>query len=268
MQLLTVKNWSEFQHYKDRMPPWIKLHKALLDDRTFQRLPDASRALAPCLWLLASESKEGKFNGSAEEIAFRVRQPEKWVAAALKPLISAGFFIVVQDASELLADRGQVAVPETETETEERQKGSRSVLNCAFTAFWQAYPKKVAKSDAEKAWIKIAPDAELQACIFAAIASAKASPEWQKDKGQFIPHPATWLNGRRWEDQGTQLAQVASGSLTKPCARESCGKPLLGGYTHMAIGNVCNACHRDYLDGRWDGKPVKPQAPAEHEAAT
>jgi hypothetical protein len=39
-QWLTIKNWSEFQHYKDRNPPWIKLHRALLDDYAFAALPD------------------------------------------------------------------------------------------------------------------------------------------------------------------------------------------------------------------------------------
>lgn len=107
------------------MPPWIKLHKALLDDRAFQCLPDASRALAPCLWLLASETKDGIFNGDVAEIAFRVRQTEKWVDTAIKPLISIGLIIAVQDASDPLADRKQVAPKscsetegETETETE------------------------------------------------------------------------------------------------------------------------------------------------------
>ena len=42
------KNWSHFQHYKDRCPPWIKLHKELLNDRAFMTLPTASKALAPC----------------------------------------------------------------------------------------------------------------------------------------------------------------------------------------------------------------------------
>jgi len=119
---LTVKNWTEFQHYKDRCPPWIKLHRKILDDRSFQRLPDASRALAPCIWLLASESTDGIFDGSVEEVAFRVRQSEQWVEKAIKPLITNGFLIVVQDVSASLADCHQDACLETETETEARKK--------------------------------------------------------------------------------------------------------------------------------------------------
>jgi hypothetical protein len=53
---LRVKNWAEFQHYKDRNPPWIKLHRALLDDYEFARLPDASKAHLVLIWLLASQS--------------------------------------------------------------------------------------------------------------------------------------------------------------------------------------------------------------------
>ena len=66
-----------------------------------------------------------------------------------------------------------------------------------FVEFWSAYPRKVAKGDAEKAWRKHKPD--LAACL-SAISASKSSPDWTKDGGQFIPHPATWINGRRWED--------------------------------------------------------------------
>jgi hypothetical protein len=112
---LTVKNWRVFQHYKDRSPPWIKLQKTLLDDFVFQRLPLASKALAPMLWLLASESDDGSLPSSVEEIAFRLRWPEKDIFAGLKPLIEKGFLI---DASNPLADCKQSATSETEGETE------------------------------------------------------------------------------------------------------------------------------------------------------
>lgn len=113
--MLTPKNWKSFQHYNKRNPPWIKLHKSLLDDRKFQTLPDASRALAPMLWLIAAEHKDGIFDGSVEEIAFRVRQSEQWVSDALNPLIDMGLFTY---DSSLLASCKQHATPETERETE------------------------------------------------------------------------------------------------------------------------------------------------------
>ena len=109
------KNWDNFQHYKHRSPPWIKLHKNLLDDMNYQRLPVASKALAPMLWLLASEAHNGEINKSTEEIAFRLRITEKEVVIAIKPLLHMGFFI---DADNVLAECLQDATTETETETE------------------------------------------------------------------------------------------------------------------------------------------------------
>jgi hypothetical protein len=58
MNYLRVKNWTEFQHYKDRNPPWIKLHRTLLDDYEFSRLQDASKAHLMLIWLFASQ-KDG-----------------------------------------------------------------------------------------------------------------------------------------------------------------------------------------------------------------
>ena len=70
-----------------------------------------------------------------------------------------------------------------------------------FAEFWSAYPLKKAKATAEKAWAKLKPSADLQAAILSAIAAHKLSADWQRDGGQYIPHPTTWLNQRRWEDE-------------------------------------------------------------------
>jgi hypothetical protein len=124
---LIPKGWRDFQHYTNRNPPWIRLHRRLLDDRDFHSLPLASRALAPMLWLLASESLDGSIDGDVAELAFRLRQTEKEIDAALKPLISKGFFVVQQDASSVLADCGEKVLrdrgdTETDTETEEKAR--------------------------------------------------------------------------------------------------------------------------------------------------
>ena len=117
--LLKPKNWSTFQHYKDRCPPWIKLHRDLLNNREFMRLPIASRAIAPMLWLLASESKDGVFDGSLDELVFRLHITEKEYKDGIKPLIDKGFFV---SASTMLANRYLDAIPETETEVETEKK--------------------------------------------------------------------------------------------------------------------------------------------------
>ena len=116
---LKPKNWDKFQHYRDRCPPWIKLHRDILNDRIFAGLPIASKALAPLLWLLASESKDGEFDAASNELAFRLHIAIKDIEAGLKPLIDNGFFV---DASTMLAPCLQLATPETETETERETK--------------------------------------------------------------------------------------------------------------------------------------------------
>jgi hypothetical protein len=113
-----VKNWAFFQHYKDRRPPWIKLHHVLLEDCNFIRLPLASRALAPLFWLLASESEDGVVSGTPADVAFRLRLTEEEVSEGIKGLCNGGYITTEQDASAALAPRQQEARLETETERE------------------------------------------------------------------------------------------------------------------------------------------------------
>lgn len=87
-----------------------------------------------------------------------------------------------------------------------------------FEAFWAAYPKKRSKGQARKAWAKLRPDAALQERIAAALTLWVRSPEWTRDGGQYIPHPATWLNGEGWEDQPTSLPVVAAAPAAAPSA--------------------------------------------------
>jgi len=72
-----------------------------------------------------------------------------------------------------------------------------------FENFWSIYPRKVSKKKALQAWKKLKPDSELVGKILLAVKKAKISKEWTKDGGQFIPHPATYLNQERWEDKLT-----------------------------------------------------------------
>lgn len=82
-------------------------------------------------------------------------------------------------------------------------KGSTS----GFGDFWTVYPKKKAKEAAKKAWDKLRPDEELRSIILQAVQAQINNPDWKKAGGQYIPHPASWLNGRRWEDETGQHPQ-------------------------------------------------------------
>ena len=56
MKFLAVKNWKDFQHYGKRNPPWIKLHRAVVDDYAFCSLPDGAKGHLMLLWLYASQN--------------------------------------------------------------------------------------------------------------------------------------------------------------------------------------------------------------------
>ncbi|MBF9244626.1 helix-turn-helix domain-containing protein [Pseudomonas syringae pv. tomato] len=81
-----------------------------------------------------------------------------------------------------------------------------------FDQFWKMYPRKLGKDKASKAWQKLQMTEALYDLIVSALAKHVATPGWTKDNGQFIPHAATWLNGKRWEDEVVPAGKTGSGS--------------------------------------------------------
>jgi hypothetical protein len=89
MTIGRIKNWSKFQHYKDRAPPWIKLHRELLDNIDYHMLSGEAAKALPLLWLIASES-----DGSIpppEVVAFRLRVSLDSAQAIVQELGYRGF---------------------------------------------------------------------------------------------------------------------------------------------------------------------------------
>ncbi|MCS3902086.1 hypothetical protein J2T55_000078 [Methylohalomonas lacus] len=89
--------------------------------------------------------------------------------------------------------------PDTDTDTDTDQ--DKDLAQKRFDEFWSAYPRKRSKGQARKAWNKIGPGEQLFQQIMAGLQQARNSFDWQKDNGQFIPYPATWLNACGWEDE-------------------------------------------------------------------
>lgn len=88
-----------------------------------------------------------------------------------------------------------------------------------FADFWTLYPRHIAKKDAARAWSKLT-DAQRVDALVGAVAWRRV---WATKDPEFIPHPATWLNGWRWEDeipQGvtgpTHASHVATAANTAP----------------------------------------------------
>ena len=86
-------------------------------------------------------------------------------------------------------------------------KEPSSFDNDVFEKFWKAYPKRTHKGDAKKAWKKVKePRATLQ-LILLALKWQKKSDQWEKDGGQFIPYPASYLNAWGWLDENPDARQ-------------------------------------------------------------
>lgn len=102
-----------------------------------------------------------------------------------------------------------------------------------FEEFWKAYPKKRSRGLAEKSWAKIKPSEQLHNAIMQSLERAKTSEDWTKDNGKFIPHPASWLTAKGWEDE-YETAQPPPNQREKPKGCEKCQfsgliSPMLNG---------------------------------------
>lgn len=99
------------------------------------------------------------------------------------------------------AEEEQVPSSPTSRRAARHSRRQDPALSAAFDRFWEAYPRHQGKEAARKALEKLKPDAALLEIMLSALERQRASDQWRRDGGQFIPHPATWLNGRRWEDE-------------------------------------------------------------------
>ena len=97
------------------------------------------------------------------------------------------------------------------TRTDNNPHTPKGDVHQAFTDFWKAYPKKVGKDAAERAWARKVKTSETIDAIMKAVATQKAGKEWTKDDGQYIPNPATWLNQGRWKDEGVTDGEQSDG---------------------------------------------------------
>jgi predicted phage replisome organizer len=85
----------------------------------------------------------------------------------------------------------------------------------SFDEFWSAYPKKKAKEAAKKAWAKLKPDESLGKTIIQAVIESAKTKDWKKENGKYIPYPATYLNGKRWEDERNESNGQNTGNTRK-----------------------------------------------------
>lgn len=202
MMAVRIKNWDDFQHYKGRTPPWIKLYRKLLDDPEWFALSgDASKMLANC-WLLASEH-----DGALPElptIAFRLRMSE----SRASELISQLSHWLEGNASDLLASCKQNACLETERETDKNivRKPKSTNVDPLFLEFYSAYPRRQSKQDAVKAYSQVRSTGIAHETIMRGLERAKRSDRRFRE-AQYTPLPASWLRAGGFDDEPASTPQ-------------------------------------------------------------
>ena len=111
---------------------------------------------------------------------------------------------------------------ENEVEGEKEREDEREVENeclnthseCAepFEICWSAYPKKVDKSGAKRAFKGV--EVPVQQLV-SALQEQQRSSQWNADGGRYIPNAATWLSRKGWEDKlpvaGEKVPKGATG---------------------------------------------------------
>ena len=125
---------------------------------------------------------------------------------------------------------------DTLTKNNSLQKKDKSVLMSEkdFENFWKEYPKKVGKKKACLSFLKL--KRALLSTILEALKKQKSSPAWQENGGQFIPHPTTWINGERWEDD-VQTQHFNNFNHGKTQRNFGSGYVSKTGYADLVVGD-------------------------------
>lgn len=114
-----------------------------------------------------------------------------------------------------------------------------------FDAFWARYPRKVGKPKALAAYRALKVTPAVQATILAALDAQCTWPQWTKDNGEFIPHPATWLHRRGWEDEPPKVVALRAAPRAAWTLASCPHEPKCGGQWKCAQRTDMDALRRE-----------------------
>ena len=182
MDYYEIPTWRDYQHYKDRDPPWIKLHFSLMTSPTWVMLDDASRVLAIASMLIASRN-----HGKVPADPAYIKRVAYLSSADFTPLLSCGFLKV---SSEMLANASTLQAKATTEERREEKNTSVSSEKIAFDGM-----NFIGLNGHIEAWKKAYPKVDVAAEVAKAEAWYLANPTKQKK------NHARFLNG--WLSRAT-----------------------------------------------------------------
>ncbi len=121
--VIRVKNWAQFQHFKDRKPIWIKLYRELLDDIQWHELDAKSSKVLVMLWLLASEN-DGNLP-DIKTISFRLRMSESEINACVSRL---SHYLEQDDISTISTQYQDDYLEKRREETDNKKTKSKKIV--------------------------------------------------------------------------------------------------------------------------------------------
>ena len=215
-------------------------HRITIDDWMVLdlHLKGAKLIIYAVVYHMSMHGKRGRYDGGLEYLMKWTECSKRGVIDALQSLIESGLITknVVnngrghyceyratafdEEKGELSSVKGEVSSVKGELSSpkyidnkykkevsKDKSLDTKKEREAEFDIFWKAYPKKKGKQDALKSFLKIKVPLDT---LLTSLEKQKSSAEWQKDGGQFVPHPATWLNGARWEDEVDELPFAVS----------------------------------------------------------
>ena len=200
-QFYCVKNWEEFQQYKDRDPKWIKLHREVLDDYELDSISEVDQLHLIKIWLLAAKV-DNRIPNDPNWIARKIGAKSK---VNLKQLVTLGFLVPYKSVQMTHADPYLEEEAEAEKETEQKRPIGQQADR--FDLFWSAYPRKVKKAEARKVWKSRKLDRLADQIVTDIQTRQQMDRQWLEG---YVPHPTTYLRGARWEDDIEQPKRVES----------------------------------------------------------
>lgn len=235
-KFLSIKNLEKYQTNTLKNPPWFKIHRVMFGDPEFIKLSPAYRFLYIGLIYLGVESGNRIYNddqfliqrlyipasnvyGTCTDGILKVYKGHTKID--LTPLYRSGL-LTTSNLSRSLSETEKSR--DRERGEESRDSEASRVTNPKpgepvdlrpnpFDEIWEAYPRKVGKQEARKAFTKLNGTGPETSVILAAILHQKSTTDWTKDGGQFIPHLSSWLNQARWADESPALPTTPAGSI-------------------------------------------------------
>ena len=165
---------------------------------------DINNEMQRCQTLAENGSKGGRPRKTENQT-----EPEETNENQTKPKNSLVFEEKEAEKENEKEERSKEVKDKEKGEEKERENAPAREETQGFELFWSDYPRKEGKKAARKAWDKIKPGQDQLGQILNALRIQKKSDQWTRDGGQYIPHPATWLNGERWKDETVVPARAS-----------------------------------------------------------